>query len=77
MVNHHIGSYAFSNCEKLQTIIIQDNFWLQAIDEYAFANSSTNNIVIPSSLSVIDDYAFSSCYKLTKVEIPENSNLEF
>ena len=49
---------------------------MQTIGKFAFAYSSIEEVFIPSTVSKICEYAFYKCQNLTKVEIPQNSNLE-
>ena len=58
-----IGSYAFSNCSSLTSIIISDS--ITSIRQQAFYNcSSLTSITIGSGVISIGSYAFSGCSNL-------------
>ncbi len=64
-----IGSYAFSNYEKLEEVVIPDS--VVRIGECAFQDCvSLKGIDIPDSVSEIGDYAFSGCNELVSVKLP-------
>ena len=71
-----IDSYAFYECQRLQSIDFQSDSKLNIIGKLAFASSSINKIIIPPHLTRIDESAFSDCTQLSKVIIPENSELQ-
>lgn len=63
-----IGSYAFSECEDLQTVEIQEG--VQLIGSSAFQKcTSLESVTIPGSVSVIEDSTFAGCEKLGSVII--------
>ena len=65
-----IGSYAFQNCSRLQSITIPEG--IKKIGSYAFYGcSSLQNITIPSSVTSIGSYAFQYCSSLQTITIPE------
>ena len=56
-----IGSYAFSRCHSLSSIVIPDG--VTSIGTYAFDTCySLSSIVIPGGVSSIGNSAFSNCY---------------
>jgi hypothetical protein len=58
-----IQAYAFANCRKLSTVIL--NHGLEEIGHGAFANcTSLINIAIPPTVRVIKAQAFDGCYEL-------------
>lgn len=64
-----IGSYVFANCDSLANITIE-NHW---IGEHMFDNidcfndngSKLESVVIPETVTIVDDYAFANNYNLT------------
>ena len=61
-----IGSYAFSGCSSLTSIIFGENSQLTSIGERAFYDcSSLTSIVIPNNVTTIGSRAFSGCFNLT------------
>ena len=64
-----IGSYAFSNCSSLASVVILDGVTI--IGNYAFYYCySLTSVVIPGSVTIIGGNAFRYCYSLTSVVIP-------
>ena len=64
-----IGSYAFSYCYNMTSIILPNS--ISEIDIYAFAYcSSLTSITIPESVTSIGNHAFYGCSGLTSIEIP-------
>ena len=62
----NIGSYAFSGCSNLNSIVIPNG--ITTISNNAFAGcSSLLSITVPSSISSIGDNAFSNCTDLATV----------
>lgn len=67
--NYDIPSYAFVNCEKLTSIVINNN--VKVIGDYAF-NGCSNivNMELPTSLVSLGELAFSNCKELKAIVIP-------
>ena len=66
-----IGSFAFSQCYSLKSVIIPDS--VTTIGNYAFRDcSSLTSVTIPDSISTIGGNAFESCSSLTSVTIPDS-----
>lgn len=66
-----IGSYAFSDCKKINKIHIPNS--LTSIGEWAFYNcSSLSEINIPNSVTSLREYTFNGCSSLSKINIPSS-----
>ncbi len=66
-----IGTYAFSSCTGLSSVVIPNS--VTHIDIHAFSNCDTlSSVVIPNSVVTIANYAFSKCYNLENVTIPNS-----
>ena len=59
-----IGSSAFSNCEKLSSLILSEN--LEYIGAYAFSNCGFTNLNITMLIEYIGPGTFSDCTKLER-----------
>lgn len=65
-----IGTRAFYNCKKLESITIPSG--IKKIENNAFNNcTSLKNITIPSGVTSLGDYAFYNCSNLQTVTIEE------
>ena len=67
---------SFKNSKDIRSIQFPKNSKLNIIEKSSFFQSSFEKIVIPSSVSVIDDFAFCECNQLRIVEFDENSQLQ-
>ena len=66
-----IGSYAFSDCQGLQSLPITDG--VTAIYKYAFRNCvNAKTVTIPDSVTHISQYAFENCESLISVAVPNS-----
>ena len=66
-----IGSYAFQNCSRLQSITIPEG--VTRIENYAFQYcSSLQSISIPEGVTKIDSNTFSNCSSLQNITIPSS-----
>ena len=66
-----IGSYAFSSCNSLASIVIPDN--VISIENGAFSECySLASIVIPDGVTSIASYTFNYCHSLASIVIPDN-----
>ena len=66
-----IQNYAFSNCTKVQSIIVPDS--VTSIGGGAFSGcTSLTSVTIPNSVTGIGEHSFSGCTGLTSVEIPNS-----
>ncbi len=75
----YIGTYTFSECPKLESIMIPGNYYI--IYEKAFINCiNLKTIVygksnlINSAYQIIDQNAFEGCIKLKEISLPETLN---
>lgn len=66
-----IGSYAFSYCSSLASIIIPDGVTLIGEGAFGFCTSLTS-ITIPNSVTRIGGDAFNGCTGLTSITIPNS-----
>lgn len=68
-----IGESAFSDCEKLASVVFEEGSRLEKIEASAFEYcQSLTSVTIPDSVEVIGDYALRNCASLTSVNVPEN-----
>ena len=68
-----IGAYAFSGCNKLQTVNFAVDGELSTIDQYAFNNCTVlSSITIPKSVTYIGNYAFNRCTGLKSVAFSQS-----
>ena len=66
-----IGSYAFSNCYSLSSIVIPSS--VTSIGNNTFASCySLYSVVIPNSVKSIGNYTFTACYSLSSIVIPSS-----
>lgn len=72
-----IGSYAFSNCDRLKTVNIPNDSILESIGEYSFFCSSIEAFNVPSHVKEICDNAFCACRNIKTIKFKENSELQF
>lgn len=72
----NIGSQAFLNCKKLNSIVFNDN--LVSIEKSAFYRcASLVELSIPDSVASIGESAFYECSKLQSIILPKNiTNIE-
>ena len=67
-----IGETAFSDCEKLASVIFEEGSMLETIEASAFEYCrSLSNFTLPSDVLSLGDYALRSCSSLTSIHIPE------
>lgn len=64
-----IGSYAFDNCSKLETIKISGNDNVTRIESYAFNQCSSLGSVPFNNLTYIDDHSFYSCDRFCNIKL--------
>ncbi len=70
-----IGSYAFADCYKTQTITFSDN--IETIKFRAFSGClNVNAIEIPASVTEIEEAAFENCRSINTLTFEEGSALE-
>lgn len=64
-----IGSSAFCNCAKLNSVVISDS--VTSIGSGAFCEcSSLTSVVIPNSVTIIEEDVFEECSNLRDITIP-------
>ncbi len=64
-----IGSYAFSDCKKLNDIVLPDSLTL--IEMHAFSNcTGLSSITLPNGLTSIEASAFWGCTSLSSIVLP-------
>lgn len=73
----YIAPYAFSQCQKIESIEFSKNSQLQIIDDYAFSFSFVEEILIPKTVTYINDNAFCNCDKLRIIKFEKESELKF
>ena len=64
-----IGSYVFTYCENISSIIISAG--VKHIGSNAFDNPNIKSISIPAGVEKIAPYAFANCTGLTSITIPD------
>ena len=69
-----IAEGMFRDCKKLSTINMPTS--LQQIDYAAFSNTSITSIVIPKSVTTINNTVFYNCSELLSVEFEEGSTID-
>lgn len=80
-----IGYYAFYSCDKLSKVVISDpDAWLKISFDGDYANPLTyahslyvgdellTDLVIPGTVTEINQYAFNGCTSITSVYIPQS-----
>ena len=65
----HIGRHAFANCTSLSSVTLSSA--ITEIHRGTFYNSSITDIIIPPSVTKINDRVFEGCEKLEKLYIPD------
>lgn len=65
--NDKVAAYQFYNCPKLKTVTFSSN--VQSISNNAFEKTGCTSIVIPKTITSVDNYAFYDCPNLTSVTI--------
>ena len=73
-----IGDAAFENCDKLLTLVMNDNANIVEIGASAFAGTNLSELRIAATLVSVGDSAFANCAKMTSVAFAENcGEIEF
>lgn len=67
-----IGSYAFANCTRLQTVELPAS--LREIGSNAFANSGLRAVTLPEGLETIGEDAFAAT-QLSMITLPDSLNM--
>ncbi|MBO4602674.1 MAG: leucine-rich repeat domain-containing protein, partial [Salinivirgaceae bacterium] len=69
-----IGSFAFSNCQTIQSVIVGNT--VTSIGQGAFANChNIRELEISNSVETIGNKAFYGCHKLATVVVPRNAQI--
>ena len=71
-----LESNSFVNCSNLNEIDLSLSTQLQEIPMFAFKNCELSKIILPTSITKIDDGAFNCCYNLIDININECTNLK-
>jgi hypothetical protein len=58
----------FSLCESLSSVIFESGSKLSLIDKWTFCETGLVEIIIPSSVEVLDEYCFYACKSLPSVQ---------
>ena len=64
-----IGAFAFCDCYDLESVILPSG--LISIGNNAFLSAGVKNIILPSSIRVIDYCAFEHCHFLKSITLPD------
>ena len=65
-----IGDFAFTSCSDVTELTLPDG--LESIGKGAFSSMGITELVIPESVTFIDDYALRYCTKLESVTLPSH-----
>ncbi len=71
-----ISDKLFYNCSSLTKVSFGENSNIKSIGKYAFSDTNLVNIIIPESVTYIEEYAFYGCRILKTVSYGNNSNLK-
>ena len=73
-----IGNKAFKDCEKLSTLVMNDNANIISIGDSAFENCDMSSLRIASTITSVGNNAFANCEKMKAVAFAENcADIEF
>ena len=64
-----LGSHAFESCEALTNLKLNEG--LETIGQFAFNQIPTSSLVIPSTVSYVDENIVNNCSSLTTIYLPE------
>ena len=67
---NEIGSSAFEYCENLNNVSFPSG--IKVIPAHSFLGCGISNLVIPTTVEIIDDYAFSENFELDEITIPSS-----
>jgi hypothetical protein len=70
-----LGSFCFSYCKSLSSIIVESNSRLTRIESFAVSKSSLQSILIPSNVAILESKRFSRCESLASISFESNSRL--
>ena len=70
-----IGTYAFTMCHNVTSVIFESGSTLETIGSSAFREIGASSITIPASVKSIESSVFSFCSNLSSVEFESGSNL--
>lgn len=72
----YIGSYAFSDCTNLGSMMFEEGSKLETIEPWTFDGSTgLKSIEIPASVTELCNYAFGGCTNLVDVTFAEDAKL--
>lgn len=69
----YLGSHTFSHCDKIISIIFNQESVLQSIGDCCFSNcGQLEAIELPQTIKEIGQYAFYNCQSLKQIKIPDD-----
>lgn len=68
-----VTSGLFKDCMELEKVVLPKT--VTSISSYAFSNSGIRELVIPTSVKVIEPCAFDNCSRLEKVTVEDSKEL--
>ena len=69
-----IGSGAFKNCKKLESVVIEDDIGINFISNECFKNCyAIKELSMPKQIANIATFAFKHCYSLQSISLTANN----
>lgn len=69
-----IESHPFENCASIEKVLFESNSKLRIIKKYAFSNSSLKSIIIPSTVTNLEEWWYNTDF-LTEVKLMPNKKI--